>query len=109
MSPTQRALAVLKEVGATVAIVEKFVRFPPPGHRVDLFGFIDILAIRDGKTLGIQVTTDAHVAERVLKIRASPHLPILLAAGWQISVWGFSKKGPRGKRKTWTLREVIVA
>jgi hypothetical protein len=101
-SPTSRSLALLREEGCLVAIVEKFVRFPPPGHRVDLFGFIDILAVKPGfRTMGIQTTTSANAAARVAKIRASKEFPILVESGWRIIVHGWRKGGKRGERKTW--------
>jgi hypothetical protein len=45
-SPTQRSLEVLRKEGYLAQSVEKWVAYPPPGHRVDLFGFADILAVR---------------------------------------------------------------
>lgn len=105
MTPTQRSLALLRERGYLVAIVEKFVRFPPPGHRVDLWGFVDLLAVKAGEVLGVQVTSGAHVSERLKKIAASPHIATVLSAGVKVVVHGWAKKGPRGKMKKWECRE----
>ena len=105
ISPTQRSLALLRERGYLCAIVEKFVRFPPPGHRVDLWGIGDILAVKAGETLLVQCTTTG-VSERVTKIVANPNTIKLLAVPWKIEVWGWRKVGPRGKRKVWECREV---
>jgi len=107
-SPTQRSLKILREMGYLCAIVEKFVRFPPPGHRVDLFGFIDIIAVGHGGTLGVQTTTASNAAARVTKIKGSPALPILVENGWKLIVHKWRKGGPRGERKVWSCTEEEV-
>ena len=104
-SPTQRSIALLKERGYVTAIVEKFVRFPPPGHRVDLWGFVDLLAIRSGEILAVQTTSGANVSARLNKISYSPLIATVLSAGVRVVVHGWSKKGPRGKAKKWECRE----
>jgi len=108
MTPTQRSLALLRERGYLCAIVEKFVRFPPPGHRVDLWGFVDILAIKAGEVLGVQTTSGVHVAERLRKIAASPHIATVLSSGVRVVVHGWRKVGPRGKAKKWECREEFL-
>jgi hypothetical protein len=90
MTPTQRSLAYLREQGYTCAVVEHW-----NAHRrirQDLFGFIDILAIREGETLAVQTTTTG-VAERVRKITDSPNLAAVRSAGWAIHVHGWRKIG----------------
>lgn len=105
-SPTQRSLAMLREMGYLVAVVEKFVRFPPPGHRVDLFGFGDLLAVKPGfPPLLVQTTTGSNAAARVAKIHASKEFQILFRAGWDVVVHGWRKGGPRGARKVWSVTE----
>ena len=107
-SPTQRTRDVCKERGWASWIVEKFVRFPPPGHRSDMFGFIDIVALTDtGDTLAIQCTSTGG-ASRQAKIEDSEYLPAVLNAGWYVEVWTWRKTNDRkaGKRKTWALRRV---
>ena len=108
MSPTQRSLKLLRDRGYLCAIVEHFVRFPPPGHRVDLWGFVDILAIKAGEVLGVQTTSGVHVAERLRKIVASPHVATVLSAGVRVVVHGWRKVGPRGKAKHWECREEFL-
>ena len=107
-SPTQRSIALLKERGYVTAIVEKFVRFPPPGHRVDLWGFVDLLAIRSGEILAVQTTSGANVSARLNKISYSPLIATVLSAGVRVVVHGWSKKGPRGKAKKWECREEML-
>jgi hypothetical protein len=88
MTPTQRSLAYLRDEGYLVAIVEHWNPFAR--IRQDLFGFIDLLAIRRDETLAVQVTASG-VSSRVKKIEASPHLSRVREAGWKIFVHGWRK------------------
>lgn len=88
MTPTQRSLAYLREQGYTVAIVERWN--PHARIRQDLFGFIDLLAIRKGETLAVQVTSTG-VSSRIKKIMESDYLPKVREAGWRIEVHGWRK------------------
>ena len=63
--------------------------------RVDLFGFIDIVAVSD-HTIGVQCTSDSNVSSRVNKIMEEKDaLRTLKKAGWKIQVWGWKKKDGR--------------
>ena len=93
-SPTSRTLAVLREQGYIVAIVEKWN--PHARIRQDLFGFIDILAIKRDETLAVQATASG-VSDRIKKIMASELLPKVREAGWKIQVWGSRKSTKTGK------------
>lgn len=97
MTPTQRSLAYLREQGYTVAIVERWN--PHARIRQDLFGFIDLLAIRTDETLAVQ-TTSTGVSSRIKKIMDSEHLPRVRDAGWKIVVHGW-RKNAKGR---YTLR-----
>jgi hypothetical protein len=88
-------------------VVEKWVPWPKPGHRSDLFSVLDILAVKPGTILGVQVTA-ADVSSRVKKLLAADTTMTLLLAGMKLTVHGWTKKGARGKRKTYQLREVPV-
>jgi carbonic anhydrase len=93
MTPTQRSLKYLRAEGYTVAIVEhwnSFVRI-----RQDLFGFIDLLALKKDETLAVQVTASG-VSSRLKKIAESPLLPKVRDAGWKIQVHGW-RKNSKGK------------
>ncbi|HQV57391.1 MAG TPA: hypothetical protein PKV27_05220, partial [Ilumatobacteraceae bacterium] len=59
-SPTTLSLKALRDAGYTVAIVEHFN--PHMRIRQDLFGFIDIIAIRPGETLAVQTTSRSNMA-----------------------------------------------
>jgi hypothetical protein len=103
MTPTQRALAFYKELGFVCAVVEKWN--PHAKIRQDLYGCIDILCCRRGVgIIGVQACAGASHAARRTKACAEPKLAEWLAAGGRFEVASWSKKGPRGKRKTWQIR-----
>lgn len=107
MTPTARSLQALRRDGYEAAVVEKWL--PYCRRRADLFGCIDILAVKYGEpVLAVQATSAANVSSRLSKSLAEPRLRIWLGSGQRFEVWGWSKRGPRGKRKTWQLvrREV---
>lgn len=107
VSPAQRSLKKLRAEGWLCAITERWNQFAKV--RQDLFGFIDVLAIRGDQMLAIQTTSGANVAARIAKIRS-----LATATEWlkspsrMIVVHGWRKTGARGKRKTWDCREVPV-
>jgi hypothetical protein len=101
-SPTSRTLKLLRERGYRAAVVEKWN--PHAKIRNDLFGFIDVLAIKDGETLAVQSTSDANVSARIHKIEDSDALFDVRKAGWSIHVHGWRKRKGR-----WQCREVNVS
>ena len=104
ISPTQNSIKKIKTDGwTTVAIVEYFVPFAKV--RRDLFGFIDVLAVKDGDTLGIQCTTFNNRLARVRKIEDSEHLPVLREANWSLEVWGWRKN----KSNKWEVDIIDVS
>lgn len=73
-SPTQRSLRYLREQGYLPAVVEKW---NPHAHvRQDLFGFVDIVAVRRDETLAVQACSGAggDPARRVRKIAEHPNV-----------------------------------
>lgn len=101
-SPTQRTLAELRKNGYTAQVVERWN--PHAKVRVDLFGVIDLLALLPDRILGIQACAGASHAARRTKILDEPRARQWLQAGAALECWSWSKRGARGKRKTWTLR-----
>ena len=88
MTPTQRSLVYLREQGYLCEVVEKWNSFTKT--RKDLWGWCDILAIREGEILAVQVTA-AGVSSRIKKIMESDTLPIVRKAGVRIEVHGWRK------------------
>lgn len=100
MTPTARSLAWLRERGYLAEVVEH--RIPHTNITKDLWGFIDILAIKPGEApLGVQVTSGSNVAARITKIAEHPNTPTVREAGIRIHVHGWRNS----KRTGWTLRE----
>jgi len=106
-SPTQRSLKLCRDRGWTAQVVER--RVPFNNTTVDLFGFIDIVALDGTHTIGIQTTSGANVAARIKKILAEPRHKLWLEAGNEIHVHGWRKVKPRGvKVARWEVREEVV-
>lgn len=106
-SPTQRTLQLLRAEGWTAQVVERWNVFA--GIRQDLFRCIDVIAVKPGQgVLGVQATTGSNVAARVSKIQDLDEALIWLEAPARLEVWGWSKHGPRGERKVWTVRRVVL-
>lgn len=108
MTPTARSLAQLRKDGWTAQVVEKWN--PHSRTRLDLFGVIDIVAVRaeSSKILGVQATSGSNASARVVKSLAERRLALWLMAGGAFEVWSWAKQGPRGKRKLWTLRRQAI-
>jgi hypothetical protein len=87
MTPSARALTDLRKDGWTPWVVESTIRH----FKRDLFNCIDILAIRDGVTLAVQVTAGSAHANRATKVRNNEYLPLMLGAGWRVEVWSYRK------------------
>lgn len=107
MSPTQRTLAHLRKNGWLCGIVEKWN--PHARIRQDLFGFADVVGVLGNCVTLIQTTSGSNMSARITKIRDNPNSKVWLAScNRSIFVHGWAKRGARGKRKTWTLREVEI-
>ena len=116
-SPTVRTLNRLRDGGAhLVAVVEKWNRFGGPigsngervGNRIDLFGFIDVLAVVPGQvgTLGIQACAASSLSTRIRKVIDDPVLRQRAkwyeAAGNRLVCWGWKQNK---KTKRWEVKE----
>ena len=88
-SPTQRSLEYLREQGYHCEVVEKW----NPWRRIrqDLWGWCDILAIRRGEVLAVQVTSSG-VSSRIKKIQESDTVAKVREAGIRIECHGWTKR-----------------
>lgn len=89
------------------------------GNRSDLFGFLDLLAIRPGETLGIQeckpsvvndhkrkfASTDIHTASGR---SIADSVRMWLAAGNRLVVISWEEKKGMGRQKWWPVEEEIT-
>jgi carbonic anhydrase len=103
LTPTQLSLRWLRGNGYVAEVVERWN--PHARVRNDLFGFIDIVALRDDITLGVQTTSNGNVSARVKKIADSPMLPHVREAGWHLEVHGWAKD----KSNRWQIRVVDIS
>lgn len=92
ISTLQRSRELLEADGYHVEVVERNERTRHRVWKVDLFGFLDLLAIRRGEVLGVQTTTSSNMAARVTKITDSPLLPRVREAGIRVVVHGWSAR-----------------
>jgi hypothetical protein len=121
MTPTQLSLRLLRAEGWSADICERWVPQGAGGIRKDLFGLVDLVAVRGHETAGVQTTSHANFASRVTKITDDEHraaFDALKAAGWLIVVHGWrlsTLKGdhacPHGKARCscrWTLHRSVT-
>ncbi len=106
-SPTQRTLAKLRSDGYSfVQVVEKWV--PQARKRIDLFGFIDVVAIHPDEKgiLGIQATSRGNISHRVRKIQELDSYYAWIANGNRAELWGWSKRPKKkgSKQMTWQVK-----
>ena len=94
MTLTQRTIKMMRDQGYMVATVEYYNAFTKRKH--DLFGCIDLLAIGNGETIAIQVTSKSNMSARIKKIESSDALPEMLRSKWRILVHGWWK-GTNGR------------
>jgi hypothetical protein len=107
MTPTARSLDLLRKDGWHAQVVERYLAFARV--RQDLFGFIDLVAIKEGEPLlAVQATSTSNLASRVNKALESPLLRVWLSTGARFECWGWSLKGAAGKRKLWTLSRRVL-
>lgn len=130
-TPTSRTLRALRERGWLAEVVEWWSHRPAPHgepgaalartlrtgpplwvrhRRHDLFGCIDIVAIREGAILGVQATSGSNAAARVTKIREECRdaARLWLSTGAELQVWGWSKYKLPVDRRYWRERIVPV-
>lgn len=106
-SPTRRTLELLRKDGwKLVEVVEHWNSWA--SVRKDLFGFIDVIAISNDQTLGVQVTSAANVSARIKKMLHDPEIRPRVVTWCQgnrtLEVHGWGKRKNR-----WECRKVIIA
>jgi hypothetical protein len=93
-SPTALSLAHLRSDGWLVDVCERWVPLHGGKIKRDLFGLIDLVAVRPGETLGVQTTSSANFNARLNKMTDDDHYPAvsaLMSAGWQVVIHGWRK------------------
>ena len=89
MTPTQLTLRKLREDGYLAAVVEKWN--PHVRIRQDLFGFIDVIGVKRGETIGVQCTSWGHRLDRMRKMVEHENIGPVREANWTLEVHGWRK------------------
>jgi len=92
MTPSERTLKALRDRGCVVGRVEQFNPFS--GHREDLFGFLDYVAldVPAQEIVGVQSTGTAFAAHRRKIVEDRKDQAIAwLTCGGKIELWGWRK------------------
>lgn len=103
-SPSALTAEMLKKEGWIVWTVERWI--PGANIRVDLFGILDQIAIKDGQVLGLQPTAWSEISKRVNKIAESEYIGEVRKLGWTLWVIGW-RWCP--KTKDWIHKVVDVS
>lgn len=103
---TQRSLAKLRKEGYICHIAEKWNQFG--GIRQDMFGFIDILAIRPGEIVGIQTTSESNVASHIKKIIGHKNFLAVRDSGMKIYLHSWQRVKRKDKRDIIKFREIKI-
>jgi hypothetical protein len=90
VSQNARTIALYESKGYKCDIVESYNSFSR--RKKDLFGIFDIVAIGNGETLGIQLTSKSNMSSRIKKITNSDFFTEIVRSGWRIIVIGWYKK-----------------
>ena len=93
MKPLGQVKEMLRGLGWMADECER--RIPHTQITKDLFGWCDLVAIKEQNTIGIQVTTPPNVSARVGKCVRSLEMIRCLRAGWGCYVWGVRDKVAR--------------
>lgn len=103
-----RTLKALKAAGYLCGVTERWN--PHVRKRQDLFGFIDMIAVR-GDTIGVQATSLSEKQRHIDKILAEPRARKWLLAGNRIQLWCWRKLKVKVDRKSWQadVMEITLA
>ena len=96
ISPTQLSLAQLREDGWFCWITEHWNSYAK--IRQDLWGFVDIIALKPNQILGVQTTTASNMSARVKKIADHENVGKVRESGVMLHVHGWHMDA---KTKKW--------
>jgi hypothetical protein len=102
VSPTELSLREARKRWGYAECVERWNPFAR--IRQDFAGIVDIIALGDGETIGIQATSYPNISARVNKIAEHDNTIHIRKANWTLLVWGWRKVGNR-----WRLTERNVS
>ena len=94
----QKTIDMFRDMGYLIEKVEYFNSFTK--RYKDLFGIFDYIAVGNGETVAIQVTSRSNMSSRIKKIQDSDNLTKCRDANWRIIVIGWDKPAHRWRSKT---------
>lgn len=108
MSPTARSLKIMRERGYKAFTTSYWNSFAK--KRIDFAGFADIVCFgkKERGCTAVQATSTSNILSRYNKIVGSINAEEWLLGENKILVHGWGKKGKKGKRKVYTLKEMVV-
>lgn len=107
----QRTLELMRNNGLMAAVVEKYNHYS--GHREDLFGFLDVIALSDKEgIIGVQACGGSDWSSHLAKLTHERAIPVRywLDAGGRLFLIGWrklkvvKKDGTKGKADRWVPR-----
>lgn len=102
-STIQRSKKLMEKEGYTVDIVEHWQSFAR--KRKDLYGFLDLLCVADGKgVIGVQTTTRGCMSARRKKIKEHVNYLAVQGAGIRIEIHGWFKFANR-----WLVKREVMS
>lgn len=82
-----RTARALRDEGYRAEIVERHIPTRPHPTKADLFGWCDVLGVRDGETIAVQACRATDFAQHVRDLVASGGLRLSITAGWRCELW----------------------
>ena len=83
-------MALFESRGYKCEVVESYNSFTK--RKKDMFGILDMVAIGNAETIGIQMTSKSNMSARIKKIQDSDYFVELVRSKWRIIVIGWFKK-----------------
>lgn len=96
-SPTQRSKKYLEKLNYRVGITEHWN--PHAFIRQDLFGFIDMIGVKENSVVAVQTTSASNMSAREKKILTHENYPAVKSSGMQLFLHGWVKV-----RNRWTVK-----
>lgn len=100
LNATQKSVDRYRKQGYLCQNVEKYNAFTK--RKNDVFGFIDILCVKENDIVGIQTTSKDNMSSRKKKILEHENYSIVKSSGLRIVVHGWKKE----KNGRYTLSEI---
>lgn len=101
-SPTSRTLKLYRTHGYQCSVVEHWN--PHMRIRQDMFGCIDIVALGQYRTIGLQACAASGHSARVKKVCAEERMWGVFAAGWEMYVISWRKNA----KNRWQWRHTMI-